>query len=452
MDDLPGVGTDYSELGRVQMLNAAARWQFQQASAERRAAYRTYRGHLARSSRMLPVRALGDCFFEALQLMAGPHLAALGQRFGWGNREPTVPEMRGAIARALWQSYHDFWANRGRPDAERYGFYARQVPGLTDSRIPEAERRDLLDGHLRWIQTRGNWNAEAGDHVVAIAAHLWGLPLTALGQDAPVDYGPPSSTAVRGYLFYNGSHYLGVAHDAIEPARSAAELLPLPPEPALQIPADISRPELARQLIDAFTRLREVTVAALDEAPDSDQVRWQDRLATLSTDFGDAVRLANAAPDLAALEEQIRRMSRLHHRLAEELPLAQLASGDGGADAEMPAFADPVADVTSPEFAAAVAELGREFYGNQTPPVSLLRVFGYLISEGWLEELPTAAELPAVIGDLAGIPTLALSRDRVENALLALELEARQRSQPRPQMSAGRSVNWNPGGWSGSPA
>jgi DNA-binding response OmpR family regulator len=448
-DGLAAVGADFPELGRVQALNAADRWRFQQVSAGRRANYRANRNRLAAGSRMLPVRALGDCFFEALQLMAGPHLAALGQRFGWGNQEPTVPQMREAIAMALWQSYHEFWANRNRPDAERYGFYARRVPGLTDSRIREAERQNLLDRHLRWIRTMGNWNAAAGDQVVAIAAHLWELPLTALGPDAPVDYGPPSSPAARGYLYYNGSHYMGVAHDDRAPARPAAGLLSLPLEPELQIPADISRPALAQQFVDAFARLREETVAVVNEAADGDQARWQDRLASLSTNFDDAVRLANDATDLAALEVQIRRLSRLYHRLAEEFPLDQLASGDGGADAEMPAFADPVTDVTSPQFAAAVAQLGREFYGNQTPPISLLRVFSYLVGEGWLQELPTAAELPAVIGDLARIPTLALSRDRVENALLALDLEALERSQPGQPTGepAGRSVNWNRGGW-----
>jgi hypothetical protein len=308
---------------------------------------------------------------------------------------------------------------------------------------------------VSWIRERGNWNTAAGDHVVEIAAHLWQLPLTALGPDAPVDYGPPSSTALRGYLMYDGSHYEGVEHVAGEPARPASELLPLPLRPELQIPADVSRPALVQQFINAFARLHEEIVAVVSQEADADQVHWQDRLATLNSDFDDAIQAANQAvgqpagqpPDLAALEGQIRRMSGFYHRLAEEFPLAQLASGQGGADAEMPAFANSVTDVTSPQFAAAVAELERDFFGNRRPPVSLALVFGYLISEGWLEELPAAADLPAVIGDMAAIPTLALSHDRVENALLALELEARQHSQPRSGGPAGRSVNWNPGGW-----
>jgi hypothetical protein len=55
--------------------------------------------------RQLEVPGDGDCFFNSLWMMAGPHLRSMGQVFGWGDREPSLPQMRAAIAQALERSY-----------------------------------------------------------------------------------------------------------------------------------------------------------------------------------------------------------------------------------------------------------------------------------------------------------------------------------------------------------
>ena len=92
----------------------------------------------------------------------------------------------------------------------------------------------------------------------------------------------------------------------------------------------------------------------------------------------------------------------------------------------MPVPAEPAADVTSPEFAAAVEELEREFYQGQAPPVPLRELFGYLVRDGWIEEVPAAGDLPEVIADLSGIPVQDLDRDQADRVLrdLALEMQA----------------------------
>ena len=63
--------------------------------------------------RQIEVSDLGDCFFEAVQVMAGDHLAGMGEEFGWGGREPSVAQMRAAIAGALAGSFEDYRAHLG---------------------------------------------------------------------------------------------------------------------------------------------------------------------------------------------------------------------------------------------------------------------------------------------------------------------------------------------------
>src|SRR5258708_7734562 len=146
---------------------------------------------------------------------------------------------RAAIAEALRDSFADYRQNLGAPDAQEHGFYVRRFLDLMELQDDEGAQRERLREHLDWIETLGTWNREVGDRVVDIAAHLWQLPLTALTPEAPVDYGPPVSTAPRGYLPYDGSHYTGLAHDPDDPAVPAAWLLALPPEPGFWIPPDI---------------------------------------------------------------------------------------------------------------------------------------------------------------------------------------------------------------------
>ncbi|HMH90787.1 MAG TPA: hypothetical protein VK586_06830, partial [Streptosporangiaceae bacterium] len=154
-----GILAEYPELAgapelarRVQLANLAARRRFDADSRRQRRRYRDYRGGLAGGPRQLPVASLGDCFFEAVQLMAGDHLAAIGDRFGWEGREPSVAQMRAAIADALADSFEDYRVHLGEPDAADHGFYARRFPDLMALEGDEGAQRELLEDHLAWIE------------------------------------------------------------------------------------------------------------------------------------------------------------------------------------------------------------------------------------------------------------------------------------------------------------
>ena len=317
---------DYPELAgapervrRVQVANLGARRRFDAESRRQRRRYRDYLAGLAGGPRQIEVSDLGDCFFEAVQVMAGNHLAEIGEEFGWEGREPSVAQMRAAIADALADDFEDYRAHLGAGDAQEHGFYARRFPDLMELEDDEAAQRELLENHLAWIAQAGNWNADAGDNVVDIAAHLWRLQLTALGPDNPVDYGPPDSTAQRGYLLYTGAHYLGVARVEDDPARPAAELLGLPAEPGFEVPAGIGGRELAQDFVTGFDELRGVA-AAVPGVP-------QDRLAGLVALFEGATAAAVTAGGEAALANELRRMSGFYRDVGDLLRHARAAAG-----------------------------------------------------------------------------------------------------------------------------
>ncbi|HMH89557.1 MAG TPA: hypothetical protein VK586_00585, partial [Streptosporangiaceae bacterium] len=347
-----------------------------------------------------------------------------------------------------------------------------------------------LEDHLAWIEAEGNWNTNAGDNVVDIAAHLWQRQLTALGPRAPVDYGSPEAAVQHGYLLYTGTHYMGLAHDADDPARPAAELLSLPAEPEFEIPASIEGRPLAQEFVTAFHQLH-ATAAGIA------QTGLVGRLADLSEQFDDATAAAAAAVGLAGLANQIRRMSGLYQDLGDVLREARAsaeaaASGParaagpsrpakrgrsaeeeeeqqakrgrpsgpadtadaampvddseavtagafGGtgpgiladeglesedeADAAVPALADPaVADIRSPEFLRAVDDLADELYGDdmlygEGPPVPLHEVIGYLVEEGWIQDVPKAGDLRGLVADLTGAQVGEVGPAQVDAAL-----------------------------------
>ena len=269
----------------------------------------------------------GDCFFNSLLLMAGDYLRAMGTQFGWGDREPSVREMRDAIGDALERSYRAYWADPGA--AQREGLYASLFPGLTGSGAAGPQEREvLLADHAGWIRQPGNWERDlgagmnSGDIMVNIAAGLWQLPLTALGPDGPVDFGPASGGVERGYLLYDGAHYTGLARDPVNPARPAAELLPAPAPPAFEIPGDIAALQLAAEFGLAFDQLHTQAAQAVGAAADP-QGRLLTRLLALRTDFEDIRAAASAARDEDVLVSQIRRMSDSYQNLAVLLRQAQ---------------------------------------------------------------------------------------------------------------------------------
>jgi hypothetical protein len=431
--DYPGLAQPPPLAHWVQSLNAGERQRFEDLSAQRRAGYQGYRASLAGSWRVIPVNALGDCFFEALQVMAGEHLAAWGRARGapWGGREPSVAQMRVAIAGALRDSFDDYRASLGTPGAGERGVYARRFHDLMRLEGDERAQRALLERHVTWIRTPGRWNSEVGDHVVAIAAQLWQLPLTALGPRAPVDFGPSAGTVARGYLLYDGSHYLGLAHDPGDPALPAAGLLALPSEPVFQIPAGIDHVELARQFATAFDDLH---ASVAERAAGAGWVELSARLADLHTNFEDVRRAAATATDTVALAAQIRRMSVLYRSLAQVVrgaaasgPAAvagpqEIITGlepEDDVDAAVPLPAEPVTDPASGEFAAAVAELAAQLYQGQ-PPAWFGAMIGSLVEQGWVPEVPTAEELYALVADLTGAPVEGIGPAQLDHALQVL--------------------------------
>ena len=450
-----GVLADYPELARapelvrrMQVVNVAALREFRELSAERRASYQRYRGGLIGGGRVIPVAAGGDGFFGSLLVMAGPYLRHWGITRGmpWGGREPSVAQLRAAVARALAADFDDYRRSLGAGGGQRHGMYVGRFPDLMLLERDEFAQRDLLARYMKWIQTPGSWTGDTGDLMVAIAADLWRLPLTSLGPENPRDFGPADAGGARGYLLFDGVHYTGLAHDAADPARSAAELLALPAEPGFQIPAGIGGRALAGQFADAFGDLHRVVVEAADRAPGSEQAGLHARLATLSSEFADAAGRAGVTADEAVLGEQIRRMSVRYHDLSDVLRQIRSLDSDGdGPDfdddgevgAVVPVPAGPGADTSSPGFAAAVSELAARLYGEQEPPVPLHEVMADLVDEGWIQEVPSAGGLPAVVADLYDLPVGEVSPAVVDDALRHLArivAQARQDAAavPRP--------------------
>ncbi len=301
---------------------------------QRRQSYREYRAGLAGSSRVIQADSREeDSFFGALRVLAPKKLAA---HFGGG--VPSVSQMRAAIARAVEASFADYQAYLGRPDAQQHGGYFRALfPDLMALEHDPAGQQWRLAAHLSWIRALGNWADDRGNAVVEIAADLWQLPLTTLGPDYPQDFGPPAGEAPRGYLLYDDSGYLGVAHDADDRARPAAQLLPLLPEPGVEIPASIDGDALVQEFRIAFDQLHPVAVAAV-----ADQTGLVTRLADLYGQFNDAFTAAATAADHAdeaALAHQIRRMSGLYQDLGDVLRDARASAAAAASGPAPPAGA-----------------------------------------------------------------------------------------------------------------
>ena len=144
---------------RVQVAYLAARRRYVAAMEDRYAGYRAFREELESDpERMVDVPRDGDCFLNSLLVLAGHYLRTRGRSFGWADREPTVKEMRDAVAWALEESYLAYWAAPGTESAQEAGLFASLFPDLIDPDSPNEDRDARLAEYARWIRRRGNWN------------------------------------------------------------------------------------------------------------------------------------------------------------------------------------------------------------------------------------------------------------------------------------------------------
>ena len=487
LEDYPELEATPDLVRRVQLANLSAQRQFQDLSAQRRARYRDFRRRLAESSRRIPVRTLGDCYFEAVLEMAGDHLAAWGVDRGrdWEGGPPTVAEMRLEISDAVRDSFEQYRASLGQPGAESRGLYVRRMSALMALEQDEQAQRALLQEYLNWIETLGEWDGHLGDHVVGIAADLWQLPLTALGPDVPLDYGPggpASDGSPRGYLLYNGSHYEGVSRDDNDPALPAAELLSLPERPEFVIPGGVDPQVVIAQFDTAFGELHRQAAATVTAAVTGVPATGRelgdmlDRLDSLRRDFDEALDGALAAAGDTARAGEISRMSSIFRHLGDVLRrartiaagaagpsrqakrsrdtaedeeaarpakrgrLAEPAAGEGvteenahwedDAEAEVPDFTDQAPDVNSPEFGQVVRALGGELYGSEPAPDWLPAAIAYLVKAGGAQEFPaTVAELAELVAFVTGRSAGGLRPAEVRALLPGLRVAA-ERHEP----------------------
>ena len=119
-------------------------------------------------------------------------------------------------------------------------------------------------------------------------------------------------------MLYDGSHYMGVARDAGDPALGAAGAPP-PSEPEFVIGEGISRADLARDFDIAFGRLHGAAAPVLRGVPQTGRDRLQRNLDSLVRDFRQAHANADTAASQAALGDAIVRMSGLYQNLANLL-------------------------------------------------------------------------------------------------------------------------------------
>ncbi|MDT5028229.1 MAG: hypothetical protein QOE61_4655, partial [Micromonosporaceae bacterium] len=320
--DYPELASAPEQVRGVMLSAIAARHVFRAELQQAQASYREYRAGL--ETRLIPVQSLGNCFFEALQVMVGPYLATLGISRNLGH-EPSVSEMRRAIVQAIRDDFDDYRRNLGREDEAAHGGYVRRFDDVMALEHNEAAQRARLERHLAWIEEDGNWNAEDGDQVVEIAAHRWRLPLTALDPRNPRDFGRPSSAVERGYLWYNGSHYMGVQHHREDPARNAAALVRMPAEPVFVVPEGVDRHALTEEFFEAFSTLSTV-MHDLPATADTARTQRAGRVARITADFHDAYTNAIAAHGLA-LDQQIGRLSDLYQNLGNVLREIRAAAG-----------------------------------------------------------------------------------------------------------------------------
>ncbi len=147
----------------------------------------------------------GNCFYASLQIMFEPRLREFFRRVpGIGGRMPTIDEMRDSLADALQADFAQ--VNAGQQAQARY---AQWFPGTTTgpADLQHAAQQAVLRDIRPDPTADPRWNNEAGDRVAEVAARLWGLPITLLGQRYPRDIGPEGTD--RRYVIYTGDHYMG---------------------------------------------------------------------------------------------------------------------------------------------------------------------------------------------------------------------------------------------------
>jgi hypothetical protein len=162
---------------------------------------------------LLDVPGDGNCFYASLLMMFRDRLATV---FG---AELSIDRMRTALAGAIQADFN--LANAGQA-----ALYAHWFPGTTIGSLEcrLAAQQAVIDEIMPHPVPR--WNSDTGDLVSQIAADLWALPITLLGQRYPVDIGPegPDRADEMRYLVYTGDHYLGAAARVGDRVFSAAEL------------------------------------------------------------------------------------------------------------------------------------------------------------------------------------------------------------------------------------
>ena len=155
----------------------------------------------------LNVAGDGNCFYASLLRMFGPRLAKI---FGG---VPTIEDMRNNLADAIQADFNLANADDHAGPVEDVVRYAQWFPGTTagppDRRL--AAQATVI-GNIRPNPDPAGeqpWDSDAGDRVAEVAALLWRLPITLLGQRYPVNIGPPEDREGVQYVIYTGDHYMG---------------------------------------------------------------------------------------------------------------------------------------------------------------------------------------------------------------------------------------------------
>ena len=180
-------------------------------------------------------------------------------------------------------------------------------------------------------------------------------------------------------MLYDGSHYMGVARDAGDPARSALQVLSLPSEPEFVIGEGISRTDLARDFDIAFGRLHGAAAPVLRGVPQTGRDRLQRNLDSLVRDFRQAHANGGHCRQPGGAWGRDRPDERVVPELGEsatDTAGAAVAVTEAGEDGDfeyevevvVPFAACLAADVASHDFALAVGALSADLYGNQPMP------------------------------------------------------------------------------------
>jgi hypothetical protein len=244
------------------------------APEQRLLEYKDYVDYLREADRIIPVPAgieEGDSFFASVLAMFEGHLsrrnvisidrgAVPGD--GPGRTRALIAQLRVSIVLALYSDLVMQTGNLGGADAQPFGRYVRL---FADVMAPGSDAA-VVRHQLGWIATEGDWDDQAGDVVLAVAADRWGLRLTVLRPGGPVDFGPAGSgaggggVAPRRLLLHENGRYHGVTEDEDDPPGPAAELLPQPAEPVFKIPEGVRRDTLPGAFLREFRgRLSQLT-------------------------------------------------------------------------------------------------------------------------------------------------------------------------------------------------